>query len=183
MRVVILAGLVTCFIASLAFAQAGPKQKEKARQKKESVEKADAPKQDEPARVQPAEPQDEPAETMQKMPPGDEMASSGPLRRALFTTAIETREPIDRVDSLSTSTELVYFFTELIDLQGQTVTHRWKYRDEVKAEVPIAVGAPRWRAYSSKKLLPAWTGDWTVEVVDSSGAVLGARHLIYYRAD
>ena len=181
MRTALIFTLATFFTISLAFAQAGPKQKAKPKKKKAPVEKkVDSPKQEEPANVQPAQPKAPPADPKPKMPFSDKIDPAGPLARALFTTAIEAREPVDRIDSLATSAERVYFFTDIVGLQGQTVIHRWTYNDEVKAEVPIKVRSPRWRAYSSKKLLPGWTGDWKVEVVDTSGTVLGTRQLIYY---
>jgi hypothetical protein len=31
-----------------------------------------------------------------------------------------------------------------------------------------------WRTFSQKKILPQWTGNWEVKVVDSSGATLGS---------
>ena len=67
-------------------------------------------------------------------------------------------------------------------MQGKTVTHRWMLDDENKAEVPFAVGGPRWRVYSSKNLVPEWTGDWRVEIVDEEGNELGRASLVYYPA-
>jgi hypothetical protein len=191
MRAALIFALVMFCTASLAIAQTGPKQKEKPKKKKAPVEKvekkADAPKPEAPPQVKPAETKAPPAEskselaaTPPKMPLSDEAPSAGPLRRSLFTTGIQDREPVDRVDSLSTTTRQVYFFMDIVGHQGQVITHRWMYNDVVKSEVPIKIGASRWRAYSSKKLLPGWTGEWTVEVVDSSGTVLGVRQFIYH---
>ena len=101
----------------------------------------------------------------------------------LVAAAIEEREPVGSLDSLSTTTEQVYFFTEIVGLEDHTVTHRWLHGGEVRAEVPIAVGGPRWRAYSSKKMLPAWTGEWVVEVEDADGSILGTKRLVYYGAE
>jgi hypothetical protein len=39
-------------------------------------------------------------------------------------------------------------------------------------EVNFNVGSNRWRSYSSKNLLPEWTGIWTVSVIDDKGNVL-----------
>ena len=99
--------------------------------------------------------------------------------RMAFSTEIVDREPVNNVDILSAVNNRIYFFTELIGLNGQTVTHRWVYDGQVVAEVPFNVGSNRWRVWSSKTLVPAWNGDWVVEVVNDNGDVLD-RKLFYY---
>ena len=68
------------------------------------------------------------------------MAADG-VARASFTTAIQDREPADQVGQLTNDTGVVYFFTELRGLEGQTVTHRWEHGGEVRAEVSFNVGS------------------------------------------
>ncbi|MEX0900697.1 MAG: DUF2914 domain-containing protein [Gammaproteobacteria bacterium] len=100
-------------------------------------------------------------------------ASAGPaVARAQFTSAVVDREPVDDLPAASVGDGRVRFFTELRGLEGREVVHRWEYRGQVMAEVLIPVGADRWRAWSSKRLLPAWTGIWQVSVV-TDGEVLG----------
>ena len=94
------------------------------------------------------------------------------VARAQFTSAVVEREPVDALDAVSASNGRVRFFTELRGLAGRDVVHRWEYGGQVMAEVVIPVGADRWRAWSSKRLLPAWSGVWQVSVV-VDGAVLG----------
>ncbi len=89
------------------------------------------------------------------------------------------REPVDSIDSLTNDHSRVFFFTELVGLQGQSVVHRWERDGQVVAEVPFEVGGPRWRVYSTKSLLPGWTGDWTVTVVDGQGNALASQRLRY----
>lgn len=95
------------------------------------------------------------------------------VERAQFTSAIADREPVDALETVSTSDGRVRFFTELHDLAGHQVIHRWEHAGQVMAEVTIEVGADRWRAWSSKRLLPAWTGPWQVSVVTADGENLG----------
>ena len=64
-------------------------------------------------------------------------------------------------------------------MTGKTVLHRWEYNGQVMAEVPLAVGGPRWRTYSSKNLEPLWLGEWAVSVVDDKGNVLAKRQLTF----
>lgn len=102
------------------------------------------------------------------------------VKRGVFTFGIEDREPIDDVDSVSTDSTQVYFFTEIMDLAGSSVTHRWSHGGETMADVPFEVGGPRWRVYSSKKLIPEWTGTWKVEVLDSEGVAMYEKTFVYY---
>ncbi len=101
------------------------------------------------------------------------------VARSAVTTAVVDREPTNRVDALGTDHDQVFYFTEIRDQTGRTLTHRWTFQDQVVAEVPFAIGGPRWRVHSSKKLLPDWTGPWTVSVVDETGAILKQDHFTY----
>jgi hypothetical protein len=107
---------------------------------------------------------------------------AGRVARAQFSTAIESREPTDSLETLENDVNRVYFFTELVDLTGRTVTHRWEKDGVPMAEVEFQVGGPRWRVHSSKSLEPAWVGTWTVTVVDDSGRVLASETLHYTAA-
>lgn len=104
---------------------------------------------------------------------GVALAEDGRVARAQFTTAIEDREPVDRVEGIDTAHDDILFFTELQGLEGTTVTHRWLYGGEVRGEVEFEVGGPRWRVWSSKDLVADWTGPWTVVVLDGEGGNLG----------
>lgn len=109
--------------------------------------------------------------------------SSGRVARAIFTTAIVDREPVDNLKMLTNSTERVYFFSDLRELAGQIVTHHWEYDGQVMAEVTFKVGAgARWRVYSSKNLLPEWTGTWTVLVNNENGETLHSSTFEYITA-
>ncbi|MEE9270736.1 MAG: DUF2914 domain-containing protein [Candidatus Krumholzibacteria bacterium] len=107
-------------------------------------------------------------------------APAGSLKRAVFTSGVIDREPVDEIDSLATDSTRVFFFTEIMGMEGRTVTHRWMYGGENKAEVPFAVGGPRWRVHSSKNLVPEWTGKWTVDVLDDAGNMMGQEGFVYY---
>ena len=67
----------------------------------------------------------------------------------------------------------IYCMTRIKGLQGPTtVTHAWYYEGQAKARVELKVGSSDWRTWSSKKILPAWTGNWEVKVLDETGKVL-----------
>jgi hypothetical protein len=107
----------------------------------------------------------------------------GTVARAIFTSQIVDREPVDSLTHVPNSQDRVFFFSDLRGLNGQIVTHRWEYNGKVMAEVKFKVGGPRWRVYSSKNLLPEWTGKWTVVVSDESGWPLKASIFEYTAAE
>lgn len=108
--------------------------------------------------------------------PGDAVA------RGTFATAVEQREPVDSIASIGNDRDRIYYFNEFVGISGREVTHRWEYQGEVMAEIPIAIGGPRWRAYSSKHLDASQLGEWTVSVIDESGAVVRKDSFLYEAA-
>ncbi len=105
--------------------------------------------------------------------------TSGHIARAMVTTGVLDREPVDEINSLVNDKSMVFFFTELMGMTGQSVTHRWAFNGEVMGEVPFEVGGPRWRVWSTKNLESIWVGTWTVSVVDENGRVLQTRNFDY----
>jgi hypothetical protein len=97
---------------------------------------------------------------------------AGSVSRGQFTSAILDREPVDLIETLSTDHNNIIYFTELNELQGQTVTHQWKYNGIVMFEKSFDVGGPRWRVWTSKSLQPGWSGTWTVNTLDSDRNVI-----------
>lgn len=105
--------------------------------------------------------------------------NEGKVARAVFSSNIQDREPVDSIQQLGSETQQIFFFTELKNLQGQAVKHRWLRNGEQMAEVDFNVGGNRWRVWSSKQLIPGSEGEWKVEVVDGSGVVLGSNSIHY----
>ncbi len=106
----------------------------------------------------------------------------GNVPRARFTTGIADREPVDDLGSDFNITpeqyDKIYYFTELRNLTGQTVVHKWLRDGKIEATVTFDVGGPHWRVYSSKLMGASMTGDWSVRVEDASGGLL---HSGYFR--
>lgn len=101
------------------------------------------------------------------------------VKRALFTTAINNREPVDEVGQLEHAMPKVFFFTEIIGMAGETITHQWQHDGTIKSITKLDIGGDRWRVWSSKKMLPQWTGIWTVIVQDSNGNILTKENMVY----
>ncbi len=109
-------------------------------------------------------------------------AINGEVTRAVFTTGIKDREPVDKITTLTNDKDKIYFFTEIHNMSGHIVKHRWVYNGKTMAEVEFGVGGPRWRVWSTKSLLPQWTGEWKVSVVDEAGKVLNESSFTYTKA-
>jgi hypothetical protein len=106
-------------------------------------------------------------------------AAQWEVARAIVTSGISEREPVDEMSQVSGDAAQVNFFTELRGMQGQRVVHRWVHNDTVMAEVGFDVNGPRWRVWSSKKMVSEWKGAWQVSVVDGNGEVLVTREFKY----
>jgi len=105
---------------------------------------------------------------------------AGEVSRAVFTIGVDNREPVIMVDSINSSAyNSISFFTELTDLDGHSVTHQWVYNDKVMFEKTFDVKGARWRVWTSKTLLPSWTGSWTVKVLDTDRTELASKSFEY----
>jgi hypothetical protein len=101
--------------------------------------------------------------------------AEGSVARAIVTTGVAEREPVNDLERVLAGNEKVIFFTELRNMEGQTVKHRWSHGEQTLAEVEFQVGGPRWRVWSSKNLMPEWAGEWKAEVVDGEGNVVAEK--------
>lgn len=101
------------------------------------------------------------------------------VSRTAFTSAIQNKEPVSNLQEISTDISRVYFFTELLGLNGHNILHRWEYNGQVLAEITFQVGGDRWRTWSSKNILASWTGKWQVSVLDEGGNIIEQSHFDY----
>jgi len=108
--------------------------------------------------------------------------SNASVARSQFTTAVQDREPTDKVTNLINDKTQIYFFSEIKDAANQKVVHRWEHSGKVVSEIGFDVGGDRWRVYSSKTLDPSLTGEWKVSVVDGAGHTLSSNTLTYANA-
>lgn len=97
------------------------------------------------------------------------------VTRAVITSAIKDREPVDDLTTVGSDVSQVYLFTELRGMQGERITHRWQHDGQVVSEVGFDVKGQRWRVWSNKTLPAGSSGAWKVDVVNSAGEVLTSR--------
>jgi hypothetical protein len=101
------------------------------------------------------------------------------ISEAVFALSVEDRVPIDIVEEIDNSLGKIYFFTNIRDLKGEHITHRWIYDDKVMADVRFEIRGPRWRIWSSKNLWHTWIGQWTVQVLLDDATVLFEKKFNY----
>ena len=94
------------------------------------------------------------------------------ISNAVFALNIEDRVPINIVEEAGNSLGKIYFFTNIRNLEGERITHRWIYKDKVMADVSFDINGPRWRVWSSKNLWYTWIGKWKVQVLRMDGSLL-----------
>ena len=101
------------------------------------------------------------------------------ISNAEFAIEIKDRTPLNIIEELDNSFGKIYFFTNIRNLQGQSIRHRWIYKNKVMAEVEFDINGPRWRVWSSKNLWPTWLGEWSVEVLNANSEVLYKKEFNY----
>lgn len=102
--------------------------------------------------------------------------STGGGNRVAFTTRIVNREPFDNLAEVNRSQQQLIFFSELRNLTGERITHRWVYNGNVVYQKAFDVGAARWRVWSQKTITP-YQGTVTVELVNSSGRIIQSQSI------
>lgn len=94
-----------------------------------------------------------------------------------FGTGIDNRNVVNVDSVFSNSIERVYCFTEVTGAgeSTTTITHVWYMEDQEMARVELPVQGEKWRTWSSKYILENWTGEWSVDVLNSDGEVLATK--------
>ena len=95
------------------------------------------------------------------------------VTRAVVATAVEDREPVGESTTFAADVGTLYFYTVFEgSFDEAQVNHVWLYEGEEVARVPLTVRGPRWRTWSSKQIMPEWTGNWTVRVIAGDDKIL-----------
>ena len=96
-----------------------------------------------------------------------------------FTTTANKQKPSDTIPQLTNDIKKIYFFTDLRNFQGQTLTHEWSYNGWVAQRIPFTIKGNRWRVSSNKSLKPRGKGTWTVKIVNEAGHVIQKSTISY----
>lgn len=91
---------------------------------------------------------------------------------AVIAQGIVDREPVDTGSTFAAGVGQLYCWMRVEGAEAGTVLeHVWKFAG-YQWTVPLEIGGTHWRTYSSKVIVPEWTGEWTVEIRDEGGNVL-----------
>ena len=98
------------------------------------------------------------------------------ISRALLTTGLNNREPIDNITSpiyVSKQAAIkIYYFTEIMNMEGEVLYHNWLREGESVFKKEIKISGQRWRASTNKFIQYFDQGEWTVILVNKEGDVL-----------
>jgi len=101
------------------------------------------------------------------------------INRALFALEVINKEPSQVFTALPQPVDHVLFFSEVSDLAGHAIRHRWLYDNKVYNEVSFNIEADHWRFWSSKRMDSSRTGTWVAQVVDDNDNILATRSFNY----
>ncbi|MEW6412894.1 MAG: DUF2914 domain-containing protein [Candidatus Zixiibacteriota bacterium] len=91
----------------------------------------------------------------------------------VICSGVEDRQPVGESDSFDPNVGQVYMWTHCHGATDTTmITHVWTWEGREVASVNLKVNSPSWRTWSSKQILPSWTGAWEVRVLDADGNIL-----------
>ena len=99
--------------------------------------------------------------------------ATAPMDLAVETqlcTGVEDRMPVGAAESFPPDVENVFLWCKVTGATDSTsIQVAWYHGDKEMAAVELPVKSASWRTWSSKRILPEWTGDWTVRVLDAAG--------------
>ena len=88
-------------------------------------------------------------------------------------TGVTGRMPTGSAANFDTTVGTLYCWSKITGSRSETtVKHIWMHEGKEMLAVELPVKGDPWRTYSHKKILPQWTGNWEVKVVDAGGATL-----------
>lgn len=95
------------------------------------------------------------------------------VAEAVIASDVQESQPVDSLTAVPADVGQVYCWTRITGAEGEIqVEHVWYHGDDEMARVPLRVAGNNWRTWSSKRIVPAWTGEWRVDVVGPDGTVL-----------
>lgn len=104
------------------------------------------------------------------------VSSGNTTTRALLTSGIKNKEPIDNiVEPIGVNEQeatRVFYFTEIINMEEQYLYHLWLRDNELIFKRRIKIMNNKWRAATSKLITYSRSGFWKVRLVNQEGDIL-----------
>jgi len=92
---------------------------------------------------------------------------------AKMCAGVEERMPTGAAEAFSADVGQVWCWCKVTGATDTTmIKHVWSRDGEQMAVVELPVRSAAWRTWSSKNILPHWTGKWEVKIMDAEDNVL-----------
>ena len=104
--------------------------------------------------------------------PVPEAESGIGVQMAEVCLEVEERQPVGTAERFASDVGSLACFSRITGGEGQTIVHAWIHEGSTRARVELRVGSDSWRTWSTKQILPSWTGSWEVKIMTPEGQVL-----------
>ncbi|MGB5447089.1 MAG: DUF2914 domain-containing protein [Psychromonas sp.] len=107
---------------------------------------------------------------------------SNHIERFVIASSIQDNEPVGTISDIifdDTNIAAVYAYSDINDLEANTIYYKWFLDGKELAKIRVDVGANRWRSYSSKLIENDRHGKWEIEIHSEEGNKLASIQFIY----
>ncbi|MEA3405368.1 MAG: DUF2914 domain-containing protein [Pseudomonadota bacterium] len=95
------------------------------------------------------------------------------IESAVLTPQVKNKQATEILtDKIPKHIRQLYFFTQVKDAKDSTIYHRWLFKNQVMALIPLKINSNLYRTWSSKRMTSAWQGEWMVEVLNDQQKVI-----------
>ena len=95
------------------------------------------------------------------------------IKDAVICRDLKNLEPVEPGNIFQNNLKKIFCFSQIMGAKEDIqIKHNWYFGDKLVASVPLHVGSIDWRTFSSKRILPQYTGEWRVEIISQDGALL-----------
>ncbi len=110
----------------------------------------------------------------------EEGTAGASIEKAVICTSIEDRSPVGVNTQFFEQIDRLYCYTHVTGCNPpDSIAHVWYHEGREKAKVMLPVRSASWRTWSSKTILPGWSGAWRVEILSGRGDLLHTVRFIY----
>jgi hypothetical protein len=114
-----------------------------------------------------------------KTPETAQMAGDMAISEIAVCEEVQERVPVGEADAFPSEIGQLWCFTRVQNAEAPTqIFHRWYVGDNLVDEIAINVGSEHWRCWSTKTILPNWTGDCRVEILTEEGDVIMTKEFV-----
>ncbi len=111
--------------------------------------------------------------SMETAEPSASTASTLSVGKAVISTDIVERDPVGEGTIFPASVEKLYCHSLILGADEETTIHHvWYWGNQQMADITLDIRSPRFRTYSSKRILSEWKGTWRVELTGPDGEIM-----------